>query len=636
MTKKENWESLEPGTMRVAVVVGFDYHVGVLCQKVNAHSKSWKFLPYPSTKLGIARAFFKIRGADALIRFGGSAPHGMLMAAARANNVPMYVIWAGSDVTRAIGFPTKIPQARRTEITHLAVAPWLANELQWAGIEAKYIPIIGVKPVPGLEIPRERFEVLTYLPEPRRDFYGKPHVYEVAARLPNITFLVVGSGEPDASAPSNVRFLGWLPDISPVLDRCAAVLRVPDHDGMSLMVLEALARGRFVAWNHIVPGAHHVQTPAETFDFLSELYTRWSANNLPVNTQGIEYISSRYDEAKVALGVQRFLDQSVDASSRTRTSPRRVAIMGLDIFVADVANQNNQLGTGWNAQVLQFETNYELVGSMATLARSDVLYTVGTPMLGRSMGIAAAVLRKPRVMHWVGTDIEAARRNKRIAQSLRDPSITHLTEVEWEAEELRCLGIDAKIAPLPPRFSGPLSVPPLPSEFTLLTYLPRSRTDFYGKRELELIIQSFSGLPVRFLIVGGGEVDVPSDARIENLGWRYSLADVYACSSALFRFTPRDGLSLMVLEALSFGRHVLWTKSFPFVQCVRSLEAATAALHELLVLQQQGALKPQLDAARFVQAVYDRKRCINQIVSAWDTACSRFRLKSPKQIVPET
>lgn len=606
--------------MRVATVVGFDYHVGMLCNKVNANSESWRFVPYSSTKLGILRAALSLGTAEALIKFGGSAPHPIHMAVARAFKVPMFVIWAGSDVTRALSEPAIIPEARRTEIVHLAVAPWLVEELKQAGIKAQYLPIIGFRHPTPTQIPTDQFNVLTYLPEPRRDFYGRPHIYEVAAKMPDCNFIVVGAGDADSGAPSNVQFKGLLPDITALLDQCVAVLRVPEHDGMSLMVLEALARGRFVAWNHSISGVKEIKSVHDTIHFLRALQTDWLANALGPNLVGSDFIATKYDEHHVALGVQQFLDHKVDVISDRKQRSRQIAISGLDMFVADVADMNNQLKTGWSAQVLQFETPYELVGSLFNVIRSDVLYTIGTPVLGRAMTLVSGLLNKPRVMHWVGTDIEAARRDPDVAQSVKRPWITHLTEAEWEAEDLRSLGINAAIAPLPPRFSGPTSVPPLPVRFTVLTYLPRSRTHFYGKRELEAIVKRFMALPIQFLIVGGGDIDVPEGANVENLGWRYTLTDIYERSTVLFRFTPRDGLSLMVLEALSFGRHVLWTKRFPFVKQIHSIEASIASLQSLLESHQNGLLEPQWKAVEFVHDVYSREHCIRQIAATWDSA----------------
>jgi glycosyltransferase involved in cell wall biosynthesis len=568
--------------------------------------------------LGVGRA-------DALISFGGPTPTAMLRAIARTRKIPIFIIWAGTDVMRVLARPSAVSQAQRAEFIHLAVAPWLVDELRQAGISAQYMPIVGVNPAPGTEIAKDRFEVLSYLPEPLRDFYGRRHVYEVASRMPDVNFLIIGAGAPDVLAPANVKFFGWLSDIAPLFDRCAMLLRVPDHDGMSLLVLEALSLGRFVAWKYPISGAQQVVTPDDTVNYINELRKRLAIDRTAYNREGIEFITNAYQEQRVSVDVERFIDERVARTKERVKSSRRVAVSGLDLFATDVADLNNHLPTLWRAEVLHYETRYDMIASLYNLVRSDVWYTVGTPIVSSSVRIAATLFKKVRVMHWVGTDIDVARRNPAILTSLRHQLVTHLTEVEWEAEELRTLGIDAKIAPLPLRFSPPRSMPSLPSEFTVLTYLPRSRTDFYGKRELEFVVRAFRGCPVRFLIVGGGTANVPLDAPVEDLGWRYSLDEIYARSSALLRFTPRDGLSLMVLEALAFGRHVLWTRTFPFVRHVLNVEGIVETLQELLNLNEAGKLEPQLDAAQFVRTTYDRERCLNGITSTWDVAFSKGR-----------
>jgi len=607
--------------MRTAVVVGFGYHVDIFCRKMNAHAATWRFFAYSATRSGIFRALLRVIAADALISFAGPAPHPILLAAARAARIPVFVIWAGSDVTRLLERPETLTQSLRSEFTHLAVAPWLADELKQAGIKAHYIPIIGVTPNTQAPIPHDKFEVLTYLPEPRRDFYGRPHVYEVAKKSPDVKFLIVGAGPRDSHAPPNIEFFGWLPDITHLLDRSAMLLRVPEHDGMSLIVLEALARGRYVAWKYLVPGVCQVRTPEDTLKYLSALHKDFAAGTLDQNKDGLNFIAQTYEESQVSAGVLQFLDERVSRNT-SRVRGTQVAIFGLDIFATQVADLNNRLQTGWNAEVLQFETEYETIGSMYNLARSDVLYTVGTPVPNRATRFTLSLFKKPRVLHWVGTDIEIARRNPSIVRRMQNRLVTHLTEVDWEAEELQKLGISAQIAPLPPRFLCSNAIPPLPAEFTLLTYLPRSRTDFYGRRELEFLMRALAGLPVKFLIVGGGSVGAIADARVESVGWSYSLEGIYARSSALFRFTPRDGLSLMVLEALSFGRHVLWTKKFPFSRFVATAEAAAEGVRELFNRHTDGFLCPQTDAAEFIRTTYDRGRCLNRILNAWDRAYS--------------
>jgi glycosyltransferase involved in cell wall biosynthesis len=136
---------------------------------------------------------------------------------------------------------------------------------------------------------------------------------------------------------------------------------------------------------------------------------------------------------------------------------------------------------------------------------------------------------------------------------------------------------------------------------------------------------------MKILIVGGGRIEAPLDVTLENLGWVYSLGDVYSRSSALLRFTPRDGLSLMVLEALSFGRHVLWTKSFPFVKQVLNTDDICQRLEELLKAHGAGELHLQTDAAEFIRNKYDREKCIRAIASVWANAAGKRNVPQPTQ-----
>jgi len=88
----------------------------------------------------------------------------------------------------------------------------------------------------------------------------------------------------------------------------------------------------------------------------------------------------------------------------------------------------------------------------------------------------------------------------------------------------------------------------------------------------------------------------------------------------LVRFTARDGLSLMTLEALAHGRHVLWTKDFPFVTQVRTYDEMQRELAALLDAHERGELQPQHEASRYIAQTYNAQRCLDTIVSVWDEA----------------
>lgn len=187
-------------------------------------------------------------------------------------------------------------------------------------------------------------------------------------------------------------------------------------------------------------------------------------------------------------------------------------------------------------------------------------------------------------------------------------------------EELREFGIEATIAPLPPRLPRDVTIGPLPDLFTVLLYLPRTRGDFYGRREYERLIRAFTGKNVRFLVVGGGEVYAPPEADVVRLGWCSSLQPIYKNATALIRFTKHDGLSLMTLEALRLGRYVLWSQTFPYVTAVHNYQEIEDAIAALFDRHEAGTLEPQYEAGHYVAETYDRQRCVKTIVEQWELA----------------
>jgi glycosyltransferase involved in cell wall biosynthesis len=193
----------------------------------------------------------------------------------------------------------------------------------------------------------------------------------------------------------------------------------------------------------------------------------------------------------------------------------------------------------------------------------------------------------------------------------------HLAEAAWTAQELQRYGLAPRIAPLPPRHHHGRSIP-LPEKFTVMLYIPRMRADFYGRQAFARLMADLRGRDVRYLIVGGGTLDAPQGVDVVDYGWRNDLLEAYRQSSVLLRFTPHDGLSLMVLEALSYGRHVIWTQPFPFVRQVREYADIKRDILELLELHERGELHPREDASEHVRLHYSPETCVHALAQAWN------------------
>ena len=608
---------------RRALVVGYDYHAGPLAKLINQHGSTWAFEAYPASMAGIMQAFVRLRCADALIVFGGPAPPPALGIAAKHFGLTTCVQWAGSDVSAVTKSPLHAGLAARAGYHHFAVAPWLVDELCEIGIRAEMVRVAGIAiDEPPHPLP-ERMRVVSYLPHPRRRFYGRDFVYDVARALPDVAFLVVGAGTPDLSAPANVEFAGFVADFQAVLDASTLLLRAPGHDGMSRMVLEALARGRYVAWTHDLPGVQRVTHPAAAIAYARELDALQRAGALQPNLIGYGYIAREYGEHDVARAYEARLSALAGSPSGERRKLRRVAVSGLDLFVSQIAELAHERQDAWIMNVMRFDTKLQVFTSCVALAFSDVWYDIGNAAQNRWLQLVARITRKPRVIHWVGTDILVARTQPRVLESVKSGNVEHLAEVRWTIDELAGIGIDAREVPLPPSIEASAVAPPLPAHFTILCYVPAARSDFYGKQMYERLVRRFADEQVRFIVVGGGELDVPAGADVVHAGWVASLKAIYPEVTAFIRLTPRDGLSLMVLEALSYGRHVLWGQHFPFVTPVTTYEDVEHEVSALLERHKAGTLGVQTEATAFIRARYDAGRCIGDIAAAWTRAAEQ-------------
>lgn len=608
--------------IRRAVVVGFQSPAFYLARVMNEHSGHWQLDVFRNTRLGIIRALLALRGADALICFGGPGPDAALALAARRRRIPIVVIWAGTDVLLASRDPVPLEATKRDTSADLTVSPWLAEELRAIGLQADYAPIVGSVVDDTLEAPfPPRFTVLTYLPMPRRAFYGEDQVYAIARAMKEVRFIVVGSGGRSPKAPPNVDFLGWVADTTSVVDSATVLLRIPEHDGQSMMVLDAMARGRYVIWTHKLPGVHVAANANDAFEALRELYQRHQSGRLDFNVEGRDYVAKECRLPDIARKLEFRLDRLVPTRSANGRH-KRVAITGYDLFCADVATNIERLHPEWEAELLRPRSRLQVLASLFDLARADVWYSIGSPSAPRWMHYFARLCGVPRIMHWVGSDIEAARVDDSLRRTAKTARATHLAEIGWTAQELAAIGLDSEIRPLPARHCSN-GVKALPEQFTILLYIPKSRADFYGRSEYERLLSDIAEAKPRVFIVGGGRLSVPVGVEAIDCGWRSDLKEVYEQSTVLIRCTPHDGLALMVLEALSFGRYVIWSQPLPGVTRVSNYDQLLAAVRRLLARHLRGELRAQYARAELVQRRYGAERCISDIVSVFEQVSAK-------------
>jgi len=153
-------------------------------------------------------------------------------------------------------------------------------------------------------MPKE-FSVLAHLPSASQvELYGIDHLFEVARRLPQIKFNVVGilPGE-SLRAPANVTVHGRVPSMYPFFRQTSVFWRPVRHDGLAFVSLEALAHGRHVLWTYPFPGCLVAPDAISGYQEIQRLYDLHCDGKLGVNQFAAEYIAANFSPPIIREGI---------------------------------------------------------------------------------------------------------------------------------------------------------------------------------------------------------------------------------------------------------------------------------------------------------------------------------------------
>ena len=221
------------------------------------------------------------------------------------------------------------------------------------------------------------------------------------------------------------------------------------------------------------------------------------------------------------------------------------------------------------------------------------------------VSIAARLLGKTLVWHWIGSDVLAFRRHRTAAGWLRKRLAhrsvrAHLADSPELVEELKELGVAAQVCRLLPR-SIEAEVLPLPETFRVLSYWTDERRAFYGGDLILELAREFED--IEFLIAGADGHSAAHSSNVTFLGQRATLDDVYARVSVFLRLPKHDSLSAMVLESLARGRYVIYNKAFPHCRRADTMSEVRSALQEI-----RGLGEPNRAGAAFVEEHFNLQR----------------------------
>jgi len=279
----------------------------------------WDFRFYPDAGTGnLMRMARDLGTADLVYQIGGRVTFGKFLRAAKLldkNKIVMH--WVGSDTVderQDVAIGRAEPWVMQ-KLHHWAESDWMVREAQALGLACELIPF------PSSHVPDEpsplpqHFSVLVYMPDTRRSkLYRLSEILEVARSLPHVPFELVGLSHGSiADAPPNLQIHGRIPDLSEFYRRAAIFWRPVQHDGLSLMVLEAMGHGRHVLWSYAFPGCRRVSNGLEARDEIERIEALHRQKLLTLNHEGVDVVARTYRPRQLRKRILTRMEEIIDS-----------------------------------------------------------------------------------------------------------------------------------------------------------------------------------------------------------------------------------------------------------------------------------------------------------------------------------
>jgi glycosyltransferase involved in cell wall biosynthesis len=255
--------------------------------------------------------------ADACYFIGGLWTDSRFFKVAHLFRKPVVIHWVGTDVleVREAIKRGQVSHSLLKSSIHWAEVPWTAQELNNTGIPAEVVPLTSTITTARIAPLPKKLTVLVYFSDTRYEFYGAHHILRLAKEMPDIQILCVGLGSEGmpfhfTSDPiaSNIKLLGRVDNLEKIYDESTVLIRMTKHDGLSFMVLEALAHGRYVIWSYLLDGSPGLFVASDyqtMFGYIQAMHRKHTQGDLLPNHEGAEFVQSHYSQARVAEEIRR-------------------------------------------------------------------------------------------------------------------------------------------------------------------------------------------------------------------------------------------------------------------------------------------------------------------------------------------
>lgn len=287
------------------IFTGLPYFSSKLVKELKNYDKSnnyYFFNTYYSKRDQLLFLLHTIN-ADLIISFNGVTSKSKALDWAILWNKKIVMQWHGTDVMQAIQSKnTKQFKSKYINHSHSYTdAIWLKNELKEISIEAQLLHFkhFDIQHINTIDFTTT--DVLTYIAQDKEQFYGIEPIKKLACLFPQITFNIVGSnGDNDSQKTENIIYHGWVDQhkMQELKNSCPIFIRFTEHDGYSLSILEAIANGNYVIWNHPHPRVNYATNTDGMIKALNNCIEQIKANPKPLK-KNIEWIAQNANKETI-------------------------------------------------------------------------------------------------------------------------------------------------------------------------------------------------------------------------------------------------------------------------------------------------------------------------------------------------
>lgn len=294
----------------------------------------------------------------------------------------------------------------------------------------------------------------------------------------------------------------------------------------------------------------------------------------------------------------------------------RVLVVGLPLFAERLQNDISEFDK--ENTYIYLNTYYntlDRIKAFFLIPFVDVVISINGTVTKSKVFDLALLFKKKIIFNWVGTDVSLAAKNVKIGTHIQKyiDYPTHLCEVSWIQEELKSIGIDAKVQnfacfdkEVTPNFDKT-------KRLNVLTYIADSRPDFYGIDAVLKLAKSFPNID--FHVVGTkAEKYFPLPNNFIAHGWVSDMNSYFDKAHVCLRHTDHDGLSNFILEGLARGKQIVYNNDFPNCAYVKNESELFSTFVSLSTKFNDDKLKLNQDGIEYVQENFSRKVIFRDLI----------------------